>query len=127
MEKNRRMRVAVKISDANHLLLGRLAALHKEPVAVLVRRLLAESLDDNASETNKLALAVRGAIKNTLRPVEEVLAKHAVEAALSAATAMYMGLQCAGDLGVKNALELHDRAWSMAADHVGRGKVFVDK
>lgn len=121
------MRVAMRISEANQLLLGTLAALNKEPVAVLMRRLLAESLDDSAVETSKLTLAVRGAIKNTLRPVEEALAKHAVEAALAAAIAMYMGLQCAGDLGVKNALELHDRACTMAADHVGRGKVFADK
>ncbi len=122
MERNKRVRVAAKISAATYLLLGKTAALNKEPVAAFMRRLLAESLDDNPIEANPLTLAVRGSIKNTLKPVEEALAKHAVEAALAAATGMYLGVQAAHDLGAKDVVEMHHKACEMAVDYVGGRK-----
>lgn len=117
-----RVCIHVRIREETHAALKHLAALNKEPVAVLMRRLLAQELDTSTVEPDTLSVVVRKAIKDTLRPVEEALAKRAAEACITAATGMYLGVQATHDLGVKNAIEMHDLACNMAVDYVGRGK-----
>ncbi|MBS3937218.1 MAG: hypothetical protein KGZ50_01425 [Peptococcaceae bacterium] len=117
-----RVRTHVKIRGETYSALKHLADLNKEPVAGLMRRLLVQELGTSAVEADALSLMVRKAIRDTLKPVEEALMKQAAEAAITAATGMYLGVQAAHDLGVNNALEIHDRACEMAVDYVGGRK-----
>jgi len=86
------------------------AKINNQSVAVLMSQLLAQALEPQDSDSDRLVLMVRNAVKDALKPMENVLAKLAANAAMAAAAGMYLGVQCAADLGAKDVVEMHKRA-----------------
>lgn len=119
MSQSKRVRVHLNLDDEVYATLKHFARLKKEPVATLMRRILSQELDTKSTdEPDRLTLAVRRAIRDTLKPVEEGLARLAVKATIAAATGMYLGVQCAGDLGAKGVVDMHKQAEIMAVEHL---------
>ena len=95
-----------------------LAQLNKESVSVLVNRILAQSIEVKQEDADRLTLAVRRVIRDNVKPVESGLAKFAAKTAITAATGMYLGIQCAADLGAKDVVALHKKAEVMGGNHI---------
>ncbi|MBT9174329.1 MAG: hypothetical protein DDT21_02743 [Syntrophomonadaceae bacterium] len=92
MKQSKYVQLKIPLKDETYLALEYFAALNKESVSALIRRLLAQEMDTSAPEPDVLTLKMRRAIRDTLGPVEEALAKHAADATIAAATGMFLGL-----------------------------------
>jgi len=118
MIQDKRVNVNLSLDDDLCTSLKHLAQLNKESVSVLVNRILAESTDETQDDADRLTLAVRRVIRGTMKSVENGLAKFASTAAITAATGMYLGVQCAADLGAKDVVLMHKNAEAMAQGHI---------
>jgi len=97
-----------------------LAARRKEPMAVVVRNLLSRALaEENASEGKDVITdAVRRAMRDVLKPVEERMAKLASKAARAAATSMYLNVEVIGELGKHDVLRVYEEAQKRAVAYM---------
>ncbi|MCG0278982.1 MAG: hypothetical protein L5656_10755 [Thermanaeromonas sp.] len=97
-----------------------LAARRKEPMAVVVRNLLSRALaEENAVEGKDVITdAVRRAMRDVLKPVEERMAKLASKAARAAATSMYLNTEVIGELGKHNVLQIYEMARKKAVAYL---------
>jgi hypothetical protein len=96
-----------------------LAGMRGEAKAELCRRLLQKAVaQELAQDTmDPILYAVRQALGDVLKPVEERLAKINAKTAIAAATTMYMNQQVFEDLG-KNGRALHEAARKQAVAFV---------
>ncbi|MBS4055139.1 MAG: hypothetical protein KGZ64_10300 [Thermaerobacter sp.] len=118
MPQNKRISVVLRITEDLYTSLKHLAQLNKESVSVLVNRILAQSTEVKQDDADRLTLAMRRVIRDTTKSVENGLAKFASKTAITAATGMYLGVQCAADLGAKEVVALHKKAEAMAQGHI---------
>ncbi|MGB9860272.1 MAG: hypothetical protein ACPLQP_10095 [Moorellaceae bacterium] len=97
-----------------------LAARRKEPMAVVVRNLLSRALaEENAADGKDVITdAVRKAMRDVLKPVEDRMAKLAAKAAMAAATSMYLNTEVIGELGKHDVLRIYDLARKKAAAYL---------
>ena len=110
MLKEKRVKVSVALTADLYLSLKHFAKLSNQSVTALMGQLLARALEPQEADSDQLTLMVRNAVKDALIPTENVLAKLAANAAMAAAAGMYLGVQCAADLGTKDVVEMHKRA-----------------
>jgi len=108
--KEKRVKVSVALTADLYLSLKHFAKLSNQSVTALMGQLLARALEPQEADSDQLTLMVRNAVKDALIPTENVLAKLAANAAMAAAAGMYLGVQCAADLGTKDVVEMHKRA-----------------
>ena len=104
--------IHLRLDDELEKKLKALAASRGEPMAVVIRNLLNETLSAESAVTslNVIVSAVRNVIRRELKPLEERLAKINAKTSISSATAMYMLVQVLNDLGVQNAVEIYEKA-----------------
>jgi len=114
MIQHKRANVNLALDDNLCTNLKHLAQFNKESVSILVSRILAQSIEEKEGVADQLTLAVRRAVRDTMKPVENALAKFASKTAITAATGMYLGVQCAADLGAKEVVLMHRQAETMA-------------
>lgn len=99
--------------------LNALAGMRGEAKAELCRRLLQKAVAHELAQDSidPILLAVRQAVGDVLKPVEERLAKINAKTAIATATTMYMNQQVFEDLG-KNGRALHEAARKQAVAFV---------
>lgn len=99
--------------------LSALAVRRGETKAELCRRLLRKAVAQELAEDaiDPILAAVRQAMGDVLKPVEERLAKINAKTAIAAATSMYMEMQVYSDLG-KDARPLYEAARKKAVAFV---------
>lgn len=114
MIQHKRVNVTFSIDDDVYANLKHRAHLNKESITVLLNRILEQSIEVKQDDADQLTLAIRRAIRDTMKPVESGLAKLASKTAITAATGMYLGVQCAADLGAKDVVLMHREAEAMA-------------
>lgn len=108
-------RVHFFLDENTHSALRRSAERNRETITSRMRSVLKERLEDGDGCNGEIAAVVRKAIRDALKPTETALAKAAAKSALASATAMYLGVQVAADLGVAGVVEMHRRAILLAA------------
>jgi len=108
--------IHLRLDDELEKKLKALAASRGEPMAVVIRNLLNEALSAESAVTslNVIVSAVRNVIRRELKPLEERLAKINAKTSIAAATAMYMLVQVLDDLGVRNTVEIYEKARAKA-------------
>lgn len=104
--------IHLRFDDDLEKKLKAVAASRGEPMAVVVRSLLNDVLSAESAVTSLdvIVSAVRNAIRKELKPLEERLAKINAKTSISSATSMYMLVQVLSDLGVRNAVEIYEKA-----------------
>jgi hypothetical protein len=109
----------IRLDDELDEQLTALASMRGEAKAELCRRLLQKAVAQELAETaiDPILLAVRHAMADVLKPVEERLAKINAKTAIASATTMYMNQQVFEDLG-KNGRALHEAARKQAVAFV---------
>lgn len=117
MTQKPRANVHIALSTRQYSSLKYFAHLNGEPVVALMRRLLAQALEPQAADSDPLALLVRRAVNDNVKSMENKLAKLAANTAMTSATGMYLGVQCAADLGAKDVVEMHKQAAILARKH----------
>ena len=97
-----------------------LAKRRGETVTGCIRRLLREAIDqESANEAlDPVLAAVRQAMRDVLKPVEDRLAKINAKAAIAAATAMYTNIEVVGQFGKVDVRTLHEAARKKAVAFV---------
>jgi len=108
--------VSLKLILPDHIgtHLKALAAIHRLSTSSLIRTLLQTSCVEAPTE-DEGALAWRKVIRSTIAPLTDVLAKRAAQAAIASATAMYLGVECADDLGIADAHGIFDQVSAIVA------------
>jgi len=114
MSQKKRISVILPVNEELYSNLKHLAALNKQSTTILMNRILAHSIEEKEGVADQLTLAVRRAVRDTMKPVENALAKFASKTAITAATGMYLGVQCVADLGAKDVVLMHRQAETMA-------------
>jgi predicted DNA-binding protein len=104
--------IHLRIDDELERKLKALAAGRGEPMAVVIRNLLNDSLSAESAVTslNVIVSAVRNVIRKELKPLEERLAKINAKTSIASATSMYLLVQVLDDLGVRNAVDIYEKA-----------------
>lgn len=99
--------------------LSALATKRGESKSELCRRLLRQAVEQETMEEVKdpILLAVRQAVQETLKPVEERLAKINAKTAIAAATGMYMDMQVYNEFG-KDSRALYEAARKQAVTYL---------
>jgi len=114
MIQHKRVNITFSIDDDVYTNLKHLAEQKKQSTTILMNRILAQSIEEKEGVADQLTLAVRRAVRDTMKPVENALAKFASKTAITAATGMYLGVQCVADLGAKDVVLMHRQAETMA-------------
>ena len=117
MVQQKRVGVHVILRTDLYLSLKHFAKLNNQPVTVLLSRLLAQALEPQETDSDPLALLVRRAVNDNVKSMENKLAKLAANTAMTSATGMYLGIQCAADLGARGVIEMHKQAAILARKH----------
>lgn len=110
--KNYPHELRVGIDDELEGALIALVARRKENKAVVVRRILKKAIaEEHAVDSiDILNSAIRKAMKNELKPLEDRLAKLIAKSAIAGATSMYLNTQAISDLGLQDAILLYNEA-----------------
>jgi negative regulator of replication initiation len=117
VELNRPIRI--RIDEELDSMISAIAVRRGETKAEVIRRLLRKGVEEeNAKDSiDPVAIAVRKAMADVLRPVEERLAKINAKSAIAAATVQYMTMQLYHDMG-KDAMALYEEARKRAVAFV---------
>lgn len=104
--------IRIWIDDGLDNKLKALAASRGEHVSVIVRRLLEQALDGEAavSSIDFVGAAVSNVIRREIKPLEDRLSKINAKTSIAGATAMYMLVQVLDDLGIRNSVEIYEKA-----------------
>lgn len=113
-------RLTVRLPEDVYNALVSLSARRKETIAVIIRRLLSQVVSEEAAVDSKDVItdAVRRAMRDVLKPVEDRMAKLAAKAAMAAATSMYLNTEVIGELGKHDVLRIYDLARKKAAAYL---------
>lgn len=113
-------RLTVRLPEDVYNALVSLSARRKETIAVTIRRLLSQAVSEEAAVDSKDVItdAVRRAMRDVLKPVEDRMAKLAAKAAMAAATSMYLNTEVIGELGKHDVLRIYDLARKKAAAYL---------
>lgn len=111
--------ISIRIDDELDNMISAVAVRRGEKKADVIRRLLQKGVEEDYAQDSidPVALAVRKAMTDVLKPVEERMAKINAKAAIASATAMYMAMQIYFEMG-KDARALYEEARKRAVAFV---------
>jgi len=119
MARELKLPINIRVDEELDAMITALAVRRGETKAEVCRRLLRRAAEEEYAEDSldPVLIAVRKAMADTLKPVEERLAKINAKSAIAAATAMYMALQVYHEMG-KDGRALYEEAWKRAVAFV---------
>ena len=119
MARELKLPINIRVDEELDAMITALAVRRGETKAEVCRRLLRRAAEEEYVEDSldPVLVAVRKAMADTLKPVEERMAKINAKAAIASATAMYMAMQIYHDMG-KDARALYEEARKRAVAFV---------
>ncbi len=103
--------IHLRLDDETSRKLKLLSEERGEPVAVIIRRFIAEAIASEAaiSSLDVIRRSIREVTRNEIKPLENRLAKLNAKTGIASATAMFMLVQTLEDLGKHDCVEIYEK------------------